>query len=395
MLEFVTVSKAKELLKSLDLPQKTERTPMGKSLGKYTSSPIISPMNVPSFDNSGMDGYAFSFADSGESRTVVDVIQAGSATDFQLKAGEAVRIFTGAPVPKGADSVIQQEWVTRVGDKVFFEQERVTKGMNVRKAGAQCQIGEVVVPSHSLITPGTIGLLASLGIQEVEVFVSPKVGIILTGDEIIEIGNPLASGQIYNANGPALQAYLQLLGIENIQIFKVKDEATEVTRVIGEALDCVDLLLLTGGISVGDFDFVRPSLLENGVDQIFYKVKQRPGKPLFVGRKKEKVVFALPGNPASVLSCFVQYVKPLIQEWNGKSDSWIAPTYYPISKDFKKNAPLTFFLKAKLESGKAEILPGQESFNLLPFGTADGLVEIPDDLSNVEEGSLVAFYSWI
>ncbi len=393
-MEFVTVSKAKELLKSLDLPKKTEFVSLGKFLGKYTASPIISPMNVPSFDNSGMDGYALAWEDLGESREVVNVIQAGSGTDFQLKPGTAVRIFTGAPVPKGADTVIQQELVTRVGDRIFFEQDKVFQGMNVRKAGAQCQAGEMVVGSNSLVTPGTIGLLASLGILEAEVFVSPKVGIILTGDEIIEIGNSLAPGQIYNANGPALQAYLQLLGIENCQIFKVKDEASEVTRVIGEALGQVDLLLLTGGISVGDFDFVRPSLFENGVDQVFYKVKQRPGKPLFVGRKKEKIVFALPGNPASVLSCFVQYVKPLLQEWMGKVDSWSVPTYLPISSDFNKNAPLTFFLKAKLDSGRAVILPGQESFNLLPFGIADGLVEIPDDLVHVEEGTLVAFYSW-
>ncbi|TDQ19439.1 molybdopterin molybdotransferase [Algoriphagus boseongensis] len=394
MYEFVEVGKAKELLKSLSIPRKSKKVNIQESLGKFTSSPVVSPMAVPSFDNSGMDGYAISWSDQGESRKVVDVIQAGASPDFELPKGCAVRIFTGAPVPKGADTVIQQELVNRVGEVIFFEAEQVSLGMNVRKAGAQCQLGEIVIPSQTQITPGTIGLLASLGILEVEVFESPKVGIILTGDEIIEIGNPLRPGQIYNANGPSLQAFLEKLGIEEIKIFKVKDEASEVTRVVREALNEVDVLLLTGGISVGDYDFVKGSLEENGVSQVFYKVKQRPGKPLFVGSMQEQLIFALPGNPASVLSCFIQYVKPILQEWMGNPEAWSGPVYLPISSDFTKKAPLTFFLKSKINQGKVEILPGQESFNLLPFGIADGLVEIPQDQEHVEEGSLVAFYSW-
>jgi molybdopterin molybdotransferase len=394
MHEFVEVGKAKELLKSLAIPRTQVRLPLAESLGKFTNSPVISPMAVPSFDNSGMDGYALAWGDSGESRKVSDVIQAGSNPEFMLEQGTAVRIFTGAPVPKGADTVIQQELITRVEDVIFFEKDQISFGMNVRKAGAQCQLGEIVIPSKTKITPGTIGLLASLGIQEVEVYSFPKVGIILTGDEIIDIGNPLQPGQIFNANGPALQGYLQSIGIEYSMIFRVKDEAGDVSHVIQQALDQVDILLLTGGISVGDYDFVKQGLEGNGVEQLFYKVRQRPGKPLFAGTKKEKLVFALPGNPASVLSCFIHYVKPILESWKGNPEAWNQPEYYPISADFRKNAPLTFFLKAKIEEGKAVILPGQESFNLLPFGIADGLVEIPQDQNQVEEGSPVAFYPW-
>ena len=394
MNEFVSVSRAKELLKSLSITQKTEVLPIAKAMGRFSAEPVISPIAVPSFDNSGMDGYALAWADGGESRKVVNIVQAGSSPDFQLEKGTAVRIFTGAPVPKGADTVIQQELISPVGDVIFFEHEKITLGMNVRKRGAQCQPGEGVIPAQTKLSPGSIGLLASLGIEKVSVFKSPKIGIVLTGDEIIDLGNKLIPRQIFNSNGPALEAYLKILGIEEINSYKVKDEASEVVNVIRKALDEVDILLLTGGISVGDYDFVKSGLEENGVSQLFYKVKQRPGKPLYAGYKDGKIVFALPGNPASVLSCFIQYVKPVILEWKGDPAAWKGPQYLPVSKDFNKSVPLTFFLKAKIQEGKAVILPGQESFNILPFGIADGLVEISDDQEHVEEGSLVAFYAW-
>ncbi len=217
------------------------------------------------------------------------------------------------------------------------------RGANVRRRGVQCKVGWEVVPLGTKISPGTIGLLASLGITEVEVFPSPKVSLILTGDEIIDLGNPLQPGQIYNANGPALIAYLELMGIADCQIYKVKDEESEVTRIVSEALVNSDFVLLTGGISVGDFDFVKGSLEKNGVEQLFYKLKQRPGKPLFVGRKSEKLVFALPGNPASVLSCFIQYVKPSLLEWMGNPDAWTEPQLFPIEKDFDKKSSPYFF----------------------------------------------------
>lgn len=394
MNELVDVSKAKELLKGLAISPKSQILPLSQAVGKITSSPVFAPMNVPSFDNSGMDGYAFAWEDQGESRKLAQVVQAGSSPDFTLEKGTAVRIFTGAPVPNGADTVVQQEWVTLVGDTVFFELEKLTKGLNVRKAGSQCQTGELILNSGTQVTPGTIGLLASLGIEQVEVFASPNVSIILTGDEIIEIGQALQPGQIYNANGPALIAYLSQMGITEVTVLKVKDEKSEVTRVIGEALEASDVVLLTGGISVGDYDFVKGSLAENEVAQLFYKVKQKPGKPIFAGVKGEKMVFALPGNPASVLTCFIQYVKPCLLRLMGNPSAWQTPTYFPIASDFTKKAPLTFFLKAKLENYRVVILPAQESFNLLSFGIADGVVEIPQELEHLEEGSLVAFYPW-
>jgi len=368
--------------------------PLQKALGHWTASPIHAPMQVPSFDNSGMDGYAFAWKDGGVSRTLAQVVQAGTFPDFTLSPGTAVRIFTGAPVPKGADTVVQQEWVRVEGDRLFFDLEKLTQGMNLRRAGSQCEQGQLILAEGTRITPGTLGLLASLGVEEVTVNASPKVSIILTGDEVVEVGQALQPGQIYNANGPALLAYLSQLGIVYVKVYKVKDDPSEVIRVIGEALVSSDVLLLTGGISVGDFDFVKEGLAENGVETLFYKVKQKPGKPLLAGLKGSQLVFALPGNPASVLTCFMQYVKPSLGQWMGNPAAWEQARSYPLVTNWEKQVKLTVFLKARLVAGQVEVMPGQESFNLLSFGSADGLIEIGEDQQTLKEGTLVPFYPW-
>ena len=394
MKEFVAVQEAKEILKGLSLCGEKVQLPLQKAWGYWTANPIHAPMQVPSFDNSGMDGYAFAWADGGDSRQLAQVVQAGTFPDFTLAPGTAVRIFTGAPVPKGADTIVQQEWVRVEGDRLFFELEKLIQGMNLRRAGSQCEQGQLILAEGTRITPGTLGLLASLGIEEVSVFAAPQVSIILTGDEVVEVGQGLQPGQIYNANGPALQAYLSQLGIYEVKIYKVKDDPYEVIRVIGEALAASDVLLLTGGISVGDFDFVKEGLAENGVETLFYKVKQKPGKPLLAGMKGGKLVFALPGNPASVLTCFMQYVKPSLGQWMGNPAAWEQARSYPLATNWEKKVKLTVFLKARLVAGQVEVMPGQESFNLLSFGSADGLIEIGEDQQYLNEGTLVSFYPW-
>ncbi len=394
MKEFIAVQEAKEILKGLSLTGLKAQLPLQKALGSWTASPIHAPMQVPSFDNSGMDGYAFAWADGGDSRQLAQVVQAGTFPDFTLQPGTAVRIFTGAPVPKGADTIVQQEWVRVDGDRIFFDLEKLTQGMNLRRAGSQCEQGQLILHEGTRITPGTLGLLASLGVAEVTVFAAPQVSIVLTGDEVVEVGQALQPGQIYNANGPALLGYLSQLGITEVKIFKVKDDPNEVIRVIGEALATSDVLLLTGGISVGDFDFVKEGLAQNGVETLFYKVKQKPGKPLLAGVKGNQLVFALPGNPASVLTCFMQYVKPSLGQWMGNPAAWEQPRSYPLATNWEKQVKLTVFLKARLVSGQAKVMPGQESFNLLSFGSADGLIEIGEDQQSLKEGTLVWFYPW-
>jgi molybdopterin molybdotransferase len=394
MKEFVAVQEAKEILKGLSLCGEKVQLPLQKAGGYWTATPIYAPMQVPSFDNSGMDGYAFAWADGGDSRQLAQVVQAGTFPDFTLQRGTAVRIFTGAPVPKGADTIVQQEWVRVEENRLFFDLEKLSQGMNLRRAGSQCEQEQLILAEGTLITPGTLGLLASLGIAEVSVYAAPQVSIILTGDEVVEVGQALEPGQIYNANGPALVGYLSQLGISTVKVYKVKDDPYEVIRVIGDALAASDVLLLTGGISVGDFDFVKEGLAQNGVETLFYKVKQKPGKPLLAGLKGSQLVFALPGNPASVLTCFMQYVKPSLGQWMGNPAAWEQASSFPLATNWEKQVKLTVFLKARLVAGQVEVMTGQESFNLLSFGSADGLIEIEEDQQSLKEGTLVPFYPW-
>ena len=313
----ITVSEAKALLKKHIPIGSTQLCPIRLSNGKVLAKNTIAPMDVPSFDNSAMDGYALAWEDDGESREVLGLVAAGDSELKSLQKGEAARIFTGAPIPPGADTVIQQEKIIRTGNKIQFERKDFRPGASVRLRGAQCKKGDEILQVGSRVNPGTIALLASLGIAEVEVYNLPKVALIVTGNELREVGQQLNSGQIYNSSGPAIQAYLDDLGVKDVQIFHAEDDFEKVILTIREALKVCDFLLLTGGISVGDFDFVKDGLSENGVEEIFYKISQRPGKPLFAGKKEGKIVFALPGNPASVLTCFLNYVKPSILQWAG------------------------------------------------------------------------------
>jgi len=394
MSQIISVSEAKSRLKKSIPTGPSSFCRIQLSNGRILAKNIIAPMDVPSFDNSAMDGYAIAWEDPGENREVVGLVAAGDSELKSLQKGEAARIFTGAPIPPGADTVIQQEKIIRTGNQILFDRKDLKQGVSVRLRGTQCKEGDEILKAESQINPGTISLLASLGIGEVEVFDLPKIALIVTGNELREVGQQLNPGQIYNSSGPAIQAYLAAVGVKDVQIFHVEDDFDKVKSTLKEALKVSDFLLVTGGISVGDFDFVKDGLSENGVEEIFYKISQRPGKPLFAGKKEEKIIFALPGNPASVLTCFLNYVKPSILQWSGHSDSWKPSQLLPLAESFTKSVNLTLFLKAKIENGQVQILAGQESFNLLSFGQADGLAEIPIEAEFLEAGSQVSFYLW-
>lgn len=391
----ISVNQAKDILKATVSTGEIKHLPLSKTLDLIAAEDIFSPIEVPSFDNSAMDGYAITWEDNLDTWEITDVIAAGNGKQHQLQYGKAGRIFTGAPLPKGSDTVIPQEFVHREGNLIrIIDKGKFQKGSNVRFKGAQTKTGEVILKKGSQITPGTIGLLASVGISEVPVFSPPKVAIIITGNELQELGNPLAFGQIYNSNGPVLESYLKKLGIQDILSYQAEDEPKATQKIIEEALAKADLVLLTGGISVGDYDFVKNGLENAGVKELFYKIRQKPGKPLFAGKKGRQMVFALPGNPASVITCFNQYVRPSLLQWLGHTSSWSAHEVLPIANDFIRNAGLTFFLKAKVEHGVVHILNGQESFNLISFGSANCLAEIPEEIEQLKAGEKIAVYYW-
>jgi molybdopterin molybdotransferase len=392
----ISVNQAKNLLQSHYIRGKIKEMPMLETLGLFLAGDIHSPIDIPFFDNSAMDGYAISWKENHAIRKLrpETKIRAGEMDGFSLGKNEAIRIFTGAPVPKGADTIIPQEWV-KIDDDVFsFEIEKFEKGANLRQRGAQNKKGELIAGKGSEVTPGMIGLLSSVGLDKIPVFAPPSVGVILTGDELENAGNPLVFGKVYDSNGPVLKSYLNKLGIKIVELTKVVDDPTHLENTIYSMIEKYDILIISGGISVGDYDYVKGSLENAGVNELFYKVKQKPGKPLFVGQRANQWIFALPGNPASTLTCFNQYVKPCLLNWMGKENPWESLGYFPLQTEFRKKPGLTFFLKARLNNGSVEVLPGQESFNLISYGSANCIAEVSEADECLPSGTLVAIYPW-
>ena len=231
--------------------------------------------------------------------------------------------------------------------------------------------------------------MATLGITEVQVFTKPKIAIVVTGNELIEASTPLTYGKIYESNGIMLLSALNNNGYDHVSIYKVTDNYKKTVDKLNKVIAQNDMVIISGGISVGDYDFVGKALNELNVEQIFYKVNQKPGKPLFFGTKKNTKIFALPGNPASALSCFYVYVYPALQSLSGNSDLFLTKISANSTSDFIKKGDRSQFLKAFLKNCKVTILEGQSSAMLKTFSIANALVYIPEHLMNISKGDLV------
>jgi molybdopterin molybdotransferase len=382
----ISVLEAKKIIKQQISSLDSITLNLDDAMGYAVNEDIISPINVPSFIQSSMDGYAFAFDDlkSVTSLTITDTIQAGDASLNKIQKNQAVRIFTGAPMPEGADTVLMQEKAKVEGDQLFVLDEKLLKGANARSIGADMQEGAIAVKKGTILTPGAIGLLASLGITKVSVIRKPTINIILTGNELQDIGKPLTSGQIYESNSHTLIAGLNRFGIKELSITRVADNLASVTLAISESLNKYDLTILTGGISVGDYDFVLEACQQNKVEQLFHKVKQKPGKPLYIGKKDAKVICALPGNPASVLSCFYNYVSIVIDRLANTSLE-MKTVQAILTNSYTKPFGLTHFLKGLYNhvTNEVAILEGQESFKMSAFAIANCLVELPEELTDI------------
>lgn len=388
----ISVPKAREQLAG----QLTRGVPAGRNMaeaaGLVVSSDIRSPIDVPSFDNSAMDGYAVAFDGSRDRWDVVTEIPAGSSSAYPVKEGEAARIYTGSRMPPGADTVIPQELTERNGNTVFLLSNRIEKAANVRYTGSQVKAGGLVLKAGTVLTPGGVGLLSSIGLAGAPVYAPPVAAVIVTGSELREAGSSLEPGAIYNSNGPMLQAALSALGISTCQVDRSRDDEAQLRQLIEKELERSDLVIISGGISVGDYDFVKTSLGHLGVNELFYQVRQRPGKPLYAGKSGEKWVFALPGNPASVLTCFNQFVKPCLKFIMGHEQVWLPDLVLPLAADCPKKKGLTFFMKAVRENGQVRLLSGQQSFNLAAFAQADCLVELDEETDFVPAGTPVNIF---
>ncbi len=355
--------------------------------GFVLSKDVFSPINMPPFRQSAMDGYAVNL-DQVNAYRLIGEIKAGDPADMMIEKGEAVRIFTGAAVPDSANTIVIQEHIERQ-DNIVKPLRPIELNMNIRPMGEQVNKGDLALPKGTVINPAAIGFLASLGIQKVEVYKKPSVSLVITGNELQAPGEPLQHGKIYESNAVMLKKVLNQAGISELRLLKVEDNYPATLNTIHEALTESELVLISGGISVGDYDFVGDVLEELEVTQLFYKVKQKPGKPLFFGKKESKYVFALPGNPASSLSCFYMYVLPAINRLKGNLEFNPLTVKARTKSKFSKKGDRAQFLKAIYKDGEVEILEGQNSSMLHTFALANALVYMPAELEQADKGDLL------
>ncbi|TAF65667.1 MAG: molybdopterin molybdenumtransferase MoeA [Cytophagales bacterium] len=394
----ISVAEAKERIQNHIALQQIHWLPIAEAEGSILAEDISAPIDVPSFTNSSMDGYALFFEPERKHWQVIGTIKAGEIANVPIQKGEAMRIFTGAMLPEGANVVVQQEWIEREGDTIVLrkgEAENMLPLHNIRQKGAQCQAGTCILRAHTQLEVGSIGLLATVGIASVPVYAPPTVALLMTGDELVPLGGHLQTGQIYEANSALLKAYLRKIGIKTIESALVKDQPEILTKSIENSLEKYDVLILAGGVSVGDYDFVPQCLAQNKVENLLYKVKQKPGKPLWVGKKGTKWVFALPGNPASVATCFNQYLKPALLQMMGHGlQVWQPNLTLPLKTPFSKKAGLTHLLKVKIIAGEVIALVGQESFNLAAYNEATHIAYLEEAKEYFAEGTLVPLFEW-
>lgn len=383
----IQVTTALEIIKANSLTMEVRTIKVSKALNFILAETVYSPIDMPPFRQSAMDGYAFVHSEN-EYFKVVNSIQAGKMNNVKLAANEAVRIFTGAFVPDDADTVVMQEHVNREEDLISIEKMPSPKA-NVRDKGEQVTKGAVVLEKDTQLTPAAIGYLACLGITEVQVYSLPKVAILVTGDELIQPGKKLKEGKIYESNSTMLQVALQSIGIKKAKVFRVKDKLKATKKAIKGLLEEHDVVLISGGISVGDYDFVKEALLSNGVEELFYKINQKPGKPLFFGKKEDKLVFALPGNPASSLTTFYVYVVSALKSRMGFKEIHQIEIIRKTNKTINNTTGKTLFLKAFYDKTQVTVLESQSSAMLNTFATANCLLIVPFESSHIKKGQLV------
>lgn len=358
------------------------------SRGHVLAKAVLAPADLPSFRQSSMDGYALCYKAGASSYEVIGEVAAGSSEHYALSPGQAVRIFTGARVPDDCDRVIMQEQVSRTATSIQLNAD-TRESQNVRAIGSQICKGAIVLEAQTSLTPASIGLLASLGIASVSVIQRPRVAIVVTGNELVALGESKNEVQVYESNSLALQAALEGLGLEVAKVLYASDDPDQTVSRLAEALQEADLVLISGGISVGDYDYVADALKAIEVESIFYTVRQKPGKPLFFGKKGEKAVFALPGNPASTLSCFYVYVKRYLERVQGIE---VRDLELILEAPIENRFGRALFVKAKRTGGSVTPIDEFNSATLMSFAKADALIYVPANTTRLDAHTAVKVF---
>jgi len=386
----ISVTEARNLIKNNSVVLEPISMPMEKVSGLILAEDVFAKTDIPSFPQSSMDGYAFSYSGwkKFQQLSIAGIMAAGSQEQFFLSPDQAIRIFTGAAVPEGADTVVMQEKTRVIDGHLFIDDQLLEVGSNLRPQGAEIISGALALPKGSKLTPAAIGFLSGIGIAHVIVYPRPTISIIVTGNELQPPGLPIGYGQVYESNSNTLIAALESMHIRNSTIHHAIDSLDILTNVLNAAINESDIVLITGGVSVGEYDFVLAATENCSVEKIFHKVRQKPGKPIYFGRKDQKLIFGLPGNPSSVLTCFYEYVMPSLDAMT-LSNVTLKSIFAPISRNIRKPSGLTQFLKGYYDAECVSPLDAQESFRLSSFARANCLIVLGEERIEYAKGEIV------
>ena len=394
------VDRARELIRTFLAPvTATERLHIRQALGRVLATDVISPLAVPGHDNSAMDGYAVRFSDlaqSGETTlTRIGESFAGKPSGATIGPGECVRIFTGGVMPAGADAVVMQERASEDGGRVAIAAGAVTKaGQNRRFAGEDLKAGQVVFRTGQLVHPAELGMMASLGIGEVAVYRKLRVAFFSTGDELKSVGTELAAGEIYDSNRYTIYGMLTRLNCDVLDMGVVCDEPDALERAFADAAAAADVVITSGGVSVGEADFVK-QLLDKLGEVLFWKIAMKPGRPLAYGKLGAAHFFGLPGNPVSVMVTFYEFVQDALRILQGQRDVAPLPAFkVPLGAPIRKVPGRTEFqrgiLTADGSGGFTVRTTGDQGSGILSsMSQANCFIVLSADTGNCAVGDMV------
>ncbi|HUH86587.1 MAG TPA: gephyrin-like molybdotransferase Glp [Pusillimonas sp.] len=387
-----------QLAKAGQKPKQTEDCPLHRAQGRILAQTLKAHLDMPPADNSAMDGYAIRYADyqAGRGLPVQQRCYAGEQPE-PLQPGQCIRLFTGSMIPEGADTVVIQEDCTET-DNILLINEAPVQGAHIRRRGEDVRKDSTLLPDGTQIGAAQVALLASQGYAQIPVYPQLKVGILTTGDELVEPGKALQAAQIYNSNGPMLASLVAGLGADPIHVLHANDTLDSLQQALQTLINDCDLILSVGGVSVGEKDLVKPAIEQAGGELDLWRVRMKPGKPVALAHAQGKPIVCLPGNPVSAFAVFALLVSPLVRHMQGREQWLPAVQYGRLNDDAPFNDVRDEFIRVKAEHASnggtnLNVFSRQGSGVVSSLPWSHGLARIPAG-SQIKAGDLVPFYSW-
>ena len=400
----ITYKEALEKVLKNSIKSKKVKVHILDSLNFVLAMDIIAKDDIPVNDNSSMDGFAVisgnlkgASKENPISLRLYDYdIFAGQFNKITIENGRCIKIMTGAPIPSGCDCVVKKEDVEIKGDAVFFVKEH-SYFENIRRKGEDIKAGRVVFKTGTIISPAAVGVMASLGIKEVLIYKPPIIGIISTGSELVDKDMELSFGKVRDSNSYSLASQINEANAQFIRYGIIRDDKDKLKEAIKKAAYECDLVLISGGVSVGDYDYIKEILNKSGAKEIFWGVKQKPGKPLAFYEFNEKPIFGLPGNPVSVMVCFELYVRPLIRKLMGYKNLFRNEVSARAMHSFRHDPGRAEFVRVKLAKDKegnytVDVTGEQGSGILTSMAEADGIAIIDENKKEIREGEILRVF---